>query len=226
MFRLMVNHYNNVDPIEFENDLAEKNWTILLIDDTSGRIKGFSTQMLFEHRYTNETLLIFFSGDTIIHPQYWGSQALPVTLGSLMQSVLSCCPGKKLYWMLISKGFRTYRFLPAFFNSFYPRFEKATPAWEQGLITSLGNRKFPDRYNPTNGILNSAAGSQSLKKEFAILSKAHLKNDHVRFFLNANPHFWRGDELICIAPFHEQNIKPYLLRSLKPKNGMQVQLRF
>ncbi|CAB1056348.1 hypothetical protein D1BOALGB6SA_1084 [Olavius sp. associated proteobacterium Delta 1] len=226
MYRLMVNHYNNVDPLEFAKDLAEKNWTILLVDRTSGKIKGFSTQMLFQHQYNDQTMLVLFSGDTIIDPGHWGSQALPVTLGRLMQSILASCPGEKLYWMLISKGFRTYRFLPVFFNAFYPRYDKATPAWEQGLITSLGKRKFADRYNSTNGIVTSSAHSQSLKKELSIPSKAHQKNHHVQFFLNANPDFGRGDELICVAPFHEQNIKPYLLRCLKTKKRKHLQFRF
>lgn len=223
MFRLMVNHYENVDPFKFENDLAEKNWAILLIDDTSGALGGFSTQMLFQHQYNNETMLILFSGDTIIHPKYWGSQALPVSFGCLMQSIRACCPGKKLYWMLISKGFRTYRFLPAYFNSFYPRYDKPTPAWEQGLINSLGKKKYPDRFNPTTGIIKSPARSQALKKELSILSKAHRRNHHVRFFLKANPDFRRGDELICIAPFHDRNIKPYILRYLKPNQAKKLQ---
>ncbi len=216
MYRLMQKHYKNVDQFEFEDDLAEKKWTVLLIEAASGTIKGFSTQMVFEHCYGDDILLIFFSGDTIIDSNHWGSQVLPNTVARLMQQEHLKFPDKKLYWMLISKGFRTYRYLPAFFNSFYPRYDRQTPLWEIGLINSLGRRKFADQYNAHKGVVVPSGHSPSLKKEFATLSKAHQTNPHVQFFLQANPGFRLGEELVCIARFDEQNLKPHLFRRLRP----------
>lgn len=225
MYRLMQKHYKNIDPLEFEDDLVEKNWTVLLIEEASGKIKGFSTQMVFEHRYGDDILLIFFSGDTIIDSNYWGSQVLPNTVARLMQQVHSKSPDRKLYWMLISKGFRTYRYLPAFFNSFYPRYDRQTPLREIGLINSLGRRKFADRYNAHKGVVMPLGHSQSLKKEFTIPNKAHQSNPHVQFFLQANPGFRLGEELVCIARFDEQNLKPYMLRRLKPVTFNQLEVK-
>ena len=56
-----------------------------------------------------------------------------------------------LYWYLISKGYRTYRFLPVFFREFYPRHDVATPPVEAAVLYALGRRKFGDSYDGANG---------------------------------------------------------------------------
>ena len=225
MYALMVQHFDNVFRAQFEKDLAEKDWVILLLDELSGELKGFSTQRLFEHDYKGESLLIMFSGDTIIHPDFWGSFVLPVTWGRLMLSIRSQYRNKKLYWMLISKGFRTYRFLPVFYYKFFPRYDQATPEWEQGLIHSLGKKKFPRQYDETSGIVRAAIRSQFLKASLAAVEEAQRKkNPHIDFFVQTNPNFHRGDELVCIAPFDETNIKPYILRELKKEKFENLQM--
>ena len=56
-----------------------------------------------------------------------GSLALPVAWGRLMLSLEEVGAGQHLYWLLTSKGYKTYRFLPVFFNEFYPCFSSPTP---------------------------------------------------------------------------------------------------
>ncbi len=216
MFQLLDRYYNNVVREQFDQDLAEKNWVILMTDSDSGEIKGFSTQMLFEHRYQGEDLQVVFSGDTIIDPAHWGSLTLPITFGNMMLDIHAENPGKKLFWMLISKGFRTYRFLPVFFREFFPRHDIPIDKWSQGLIHELGKRKFPDRYHPASGIVQAKVDSQSLKSELAEISNERReKNKHIDFFMARNPGAQRGDELVCLLPFYPANIKPFIMRELK-----------
>lgn len=225
MYALMVQHFDNVFRSQFEKDLAAKDWVILLLDEVSGELKGFSTQSLFEHNYKDESLLIMFSGDTIIHPDFWGSFVLPITWGRLMLSIRSQYRNKKLYWMLISKGFRTYRFLPVFYYKFFPRYDQATPEWEDGLIHSLGKRKFPGQYDETSGIVRAATHSQCLKAGLVTVKETQRKkNPHIDFFIQTNPKFHCGDELVCIAPFDEANIKPYILRELNKEKFENLQM--
>lgn len=222
MFGLMTTHYANVRQQEFESDLAEKDYAILLSDPSSGQIKGFSTQMLMDHRFDGEDMLVVFSGDTIIDPQHWGSIALPVSFGEMMFSIMSRHPGRKLFWMLISKGFRTYRFLPVFFKNFYPRHDQQTPSWEKQLMNSLGNRKFPDRYNETTGIVKAGSGAQVLRENLASASEHRQEqNPHIKFFLQSNPGHVHGDEIVCLCPFHSENLRGFILRELK-KRGIPM----
>lgn len=215
MLTLMQQHYRNVDKRNFAADLAEKDWVILLRNEDD-KICGFSTQLLFEHRFKDENLLVLFSGDTVIDAAHWGSFALPIAWGNLMLSLKKANPGKKLYWMLISKGVRTYRFLPVFFREFYPRHEKPTPIWESDLIDSLGQKRYPDRYNSETGLVEGSTTSQTLKAEFDLRGRS---NPHVDFFYSRNPHADNGTELVCIAPLGADNITPFIKRQLKKHAG-------
>ncbi|MEL6823746.1 MAG: hypothetical protein AAFP70_18465, partial [Calditrichota bacterium] len=178
MLQLMQEHYHHVDDMDFATDLSEKDWVILLRDKENA-IRGFSTQLLFEHAFEGEKLLILFSGDTVIEAAYWGSMALPIAWGQLMLSLKHSNPGHKLYWMLITKGVRTYRFLPVFFKEFYPRYDIPTPKWEGSLIHSLAKKRYPGTYDDNSGLIVGSGSSQSLKNKFDI----KRKNDpHVKFF--------------------------------------------
>jgi len=213
MLRIMQAYYCNVTRDQFLKDLAEKEWVILLWEN--GRICGFSTQMLFNHDVEGHQIQAIFSGDTVIDKNYWHSLALPVAWGRLMLSVLSDHPGRQLYWFLISKGYKTYRFLPVFFREFYPSCMKETPTLEKVLISSLGKRKFGDQFDSESGIIRASEGSQYLRPGVADITEIRRRDKHIAFFEKANPGHANGDELVCIARCHENNLKPFILRRLR-----------
>jgi len=51
MYALMKDYYENVDRLVFESDLKEKDWVLVINDDNSDRIVGFSTQVLFHMEF-------------------------------------------------------------------------------------------------------------------------------------------------------------------------------
>ncbi len=214
MFRLMQTYYLGVDNKQFRADLEEKDRVILLQEN--GTIRGFSTWMLTEHEVQERRVNIIFSGDTIIEKEYWHSLALPVAWGKLMLSVLAQNPDRQLYWLLTSKGYKTYRFLPIFFYEFYPSFARATPPFEKMLMDSFASDKFGDRYSPLTGILTASEGDQKLVPGVADITDARRKDSHVAFFEKVNPGYPRGNELVCLARCAPENIKPLIMRYLKP----------
>lgn len=75
MYALMDTFYDNITKDNFLKDLEEKDYCIVLRDET-GHIWGFSTQKIL-HIPVGDTMMHgVFSGDTIIHKDYWGSMAL------------------------------------------------------------------------------------------------------------------------------------------------------
>jgi hypothetical protein len=208
----MQTYYCNVTRDQFLKDLGEKEWVILLWKD--GRICGFSTQMLFKHDIEGHQIQVIFSGDTVIEKDCWRSFALPVAWGRLMLSILSDHPGQQLYWFLISKGYKTYRFLSVFFREFYPSHMKETPMMERTLISSLGRRRFGDRFDPEAGIIRASNGSQYLRPGVADVTDMRRRDEHIAYFEKANPGHAKGDELVCIARCHKSNLKPFILRRL------------
>ncbi|HWI56930.1 MAG TPA: hypothetical protein VNZ22_06870, partial [Bacillota bacterium] len=189
-----------------------KQWAILLYHKE--RLCGFSTQVLFDFPHENCLTRILFSGDTIIDKSCWGSLALPVAWGRLMLSLQAAGPDTALYWLLTSKGYKTYRFLPVFFQEFYPCCSAPTPAFEKTLLQHVAGHRFGNRFNPATGVLRAEPGAQRLREGVAGLDERRLRDPHVAFFHHQNPGHAQGDELVCLARCHPENLTPYIRRQL------------
>ena len=212
MCRLMQAHYEGVTERQFVADLKAKQWAILLRHQ--GCLCGFSTQVLFDHVFEGGVIKILFSGDTVIEKSHWGSMALPVAWGRLMLSLLRTQPDVELYWLLTSKGYKTYRFLPVFFQNFHPCCNTEPPAGGKELLQSIATHRFGNRYDPVSGILRAEPGNQRLREGIAELDDRRLRDPHVAFFQQRNPGHKQGDELVCLARFHPDNLNPYIRRQL------------
>jgi hypothetical protein len=212
MFRLMQVHYDGVSESQFLDDLRGKNWVILLHEE--GRLRGFSTQAVFSHEISDRQVNVLFSGDTIIEKSHWGSLALPVAWGRLMTSLQASDPAREFYWLLTTKGYKTYRFLPVFFRDFHPCPGVIMPPFERTLINNLATLRFGTRFDAGAGILRASQDSQRLRKGIAEIDEKRLRDPHVEFFQRMNPDHGRGDELVCLARWHPDNLTPYIRRQL------------
>lgn len=217
MFALMLRHYEGVSRDRFDADLDEKDWAILLSDRAGGEIVGFSTQMVFEAEADGRPIRTLFSGDTIVDRERWGDSALSHVWGRLALALIDRHDDVPLYWFLISKGYRTYRFLPVFFHEFYPRHAVPTPAWARAVIDALARHKFADGYEPRAGVIRAGAGKDRLRAGVAELTAERLRDPHVRFFASRNPGHVAGDELCCIAPLTRANFTAAAYRVIGPE---------
>ena len=212
MFALMQQHYVNVQRDVFDADLAEKPWLILVSDPANGDLCGFSTQMLLDADAEGRPIKALFSGDTIIDRKHWGDQALAHAWGRFALSLIDAHPDVELYWFLISKGYKTYRFMPLFFHEFYPRHDTPTPSWARTVIDALGHSRYPDDYDAQAGVIRAGPWQYRLREGLADVTPERLRDGHVRFFHTANPHHQRGDELCCLAPLTRDNFTPMAYR--------------
>ncbi len=154
MFNLMGTHYELMTFSKFREDLLEKDGAIVLRNERD-EIEGFSTYKFITTNFKGDEVASVFSGDTIINKEYWGSPALFNTFGLLLYKLMNDNKGKKCYWFLISKGYRTYFLLPLYFEIFYPRVDKETPEYEKGLIRHLAELKYPEAFIPELGIIKA-----------------------------------------------------------------------
>jgi hypothetical protein len=76
MYSLLSTHFQGVEQAVFEADLNQKNWVILLEDQASNTLKGFSTLLMYETVFAGEILSVVYSGDTIMDPSAWSSSVL------------------------------------------------------------------------------------------------------------------------------------------------------
>ena len=212
MLELMRGHYENVERRTFEGDLDEKDWVIVLSDAATGDLCGFSTQVLLEETLGQRQVRVLFSGDTIVARQYWGDNALARVWGRPALRLADASAAADLYWFLICKGYKTYRFLPVFFHEFHPRFDAVTPAWAAETINALGRRRYPERFDAERGVVRASAETDRLRPGLADVTEERLRDPHVRFFAERNPGHARGDELCCIAPLSRSNFRPSAYR--------------
>lgn len=207
MFELFRRHYDEVTFELFARDLEEKEHVIVLRDG-EGTLRGFSTVRTFELTVEGERLRLLFSGDTIIEHGWWGEQALGRAWSMLAGSIRAQSP-LPLYWLLLSKGHRTYLYLPLFFHEFFPRHDAAPPAREKAIIDAFGVSKYGRDYDPARGVVAFAESPGRLREDLADVGAHRLRNEHVRFFLEANPRYADGHELVCLARLEAGNMKMF-----------------
>jgi hypothetical protein len=207
MCTLLTHYFANVTRRQFEHDLAEKEWVVLLADTGSGQIQGFSTLMRLCVVIDGQPIVAFFSGDTIIDREYWGETQLPRLWGRHVFGLAENIHGARVYWFLISSGYKTYRFLPIFFREFYPTYQRPTPPAVKRLLDALAYLKFLSEYDSQKGVIRLAAATP-LRPGVAEITERRLKDPHVAFFVAANPGYDRGDQLACLVELTRANLTP------------------
>lgn len=153
MYALYSTCYRDTEQARFEHDLDDKTHCVIMRDDT-GKLRGFSTLKLYEQQWCDTTLRILFSGDTIVDPACWGSQQLAFCWIRLAGELKRNSPDRALYWFLICKGHRTYRYLRAFAHDFTPRFDRPAEPLRQALLDHLAVERFGHAYDAASGVLN------------------------------------------------------------------------
>ena len=132
----------------------------------------------------------------------------------------------ELYWILISKGYKTYRYLPTHFKEFYPRYDMPTPDFHKKLTDNFGEVKYPDDYDPKTGVLYTGGKADAVKEGVAEMKEHHFENPHLKFFAEANPGYVDGDELVCLikASFDNlnDNTQKLLAQFASTKNAAAV----
>jgi hypothetical protein len=205
MFQLLADNFDGVTPAQFGQDLAEKNWTLLI--RRGPRLVGFSTLLVYEATFQGEPLSVVYSGDTIVAQEAWGSSALARGWISAVNQLRAHYPRGKYYWLLLTSGFRTYRFLPVFWREFFPRHTAPTPPEVVELRDHLAGERFGEQYNGKSGIVRFRQ-PQRLRGALKEVPSERAANPHVAFFLQHNPGHIDGDELVCLTELCAENLTP------------------
>jgi hypothetical protein len=214
MYALMDRHFLAMSRDGFAADLAEKSSLILIHAVASGDLVGFSTLTRLDSCDQAGPVCAFFSGDTIIDRAYWGSPLLAQLWAQHVFDLAAQAATPRVYWFLICSGYKTYRFLPLFFRTFYPTYACPTPPEIGRLIDHLASLKFPHEYCPASGIVRLARPTP-LRAEVAPLTAERCRDPHIAFFAEVNPGHAEGDELVCLAELSHANLTPAGRRMLR-----------
>jgi hypothetical protein len=213
MYRLLNRHFDGVSRGQFYSDLEEKSHVIRLRRGPD--LVGFSTLVAYETVCEQSPVSVVYSGDTIVAPEAWGTTALPRAWIAAVNQLRSAFPRGRYYWLLLTSGFRTYRFLPLFWREFFPRFDRPTPTEQQRLIHQLATERFGAQYDPHAGIVRFNR-PQCLYPELSAIPETRTADPHVSFFATRNPEHARGDELVCLTELSPENLTAAGRRMVSP----------
>jgi hypothetical protein len=198
MFALMALCYDNVERERFLADLDHKH-SVIVMRDRAGVLQGFSTIRMAQEQLEGRRVKIMFSGDTVIHPDHWGTKALQRGFLSFVMREKLREPRVPLYWLLLSKGYRTYLLLTNNFPVSFPRRDYTPSSALVALRDRVARAWWGDEYDVTTEILRFTTPRDRVKAGVAPVDTALLENADIAFFLTKNPGAPQGDELVCLA---------------------------
>lgn len=204
MYRLMSEFYDNTDESVFRRDFFDKDYCLSLRNETE-ELVGFTTQKLLELDVDGKRVNGMFSGDTIIHKEYWGDIELFKVWANFWFPFAE--KYEEFYWFLICKGYKTYRIMPLFWAEFFPSFRAETPEHEQKIIGAYARLLYPDEYNPQSGVIEYKSVKDKLKSGVADIGEHELKNKDTAFFCERNPGHIIGNDLACLARIDKSVLK-------------------
>jgi hypothetical protein len=126
-------------------------------------------------------------------------------------------PSGNWYWLLLSAGYRTYRFLPVFWKNFRPSPGHETPDPLFDLMGILARERFGTQFDASSGVVRFDR-PQWLKPRLAVVPEGRKRDKHIAFFLKRNPGWREGDELVCLTELHDGNLTAAgrrIVRSIK-----------
>ena len=199
LFNIFHRYYAHVTRVQFDADFFAKDHVILL-RSPDHVVQGFSTLRNLELTHRGKRVRLVFSGDTVVEKEFWGQGTLGVEFLKYLFKQMLRAPLTPLYWFLISKGYKTYLLMANNFDEHWPRHEEATPQHEHQLMQQAATTLFGDNYDHECGLVRFAKSPGHLKRGVASVSDdLRDRNPRVDFFVQRNPTWLEGSELVCLA---------------------------
>jgi hypothetical protein len=212
MLALMRVCYEGVTDERFADDLATKQFVILLFVKGTRRLVGFSTLRIVRERLGRRTVDLAFSGDTVVHPEFWGTKSLQSAFARFLLGLKLRHPLRPCLWLLLSGGYKTYLILVNHLPRSFPN-RRWTPEPERRLfLERIAARWFGEHYDVERGVVRFGAGHYRVRSGVAPIDAETARRPDVAYFLERNPGHASGDELVCLAEFRLRDFVRVLLR--------------
>ncbi len=205
MYAILSKYFLGTSFDEFVADLSKKEVAIFI--EKEGEIMGFSTLVCSEVQVGSEAVPVIFSGDTIVEKEHRNSSGLGIEVANYFDMLRERFANRTVYYLLTTKGWRTYKVLPFFFNEFYPRTEVQIPKKIKSVMDRFCQEKYRDRYDAKRGLIVAVGNPQRIRTE-NLYDSAYpdRQSSDIDFFFEQNPNYLNGTELVCIASIDEANI--------------------
>lgn len=200
MFALFERYYDHVDYPTFVRDMDAKDEVIILTDSGDGSIRGFCTLKLsrFESERDGRGYYTLFTGDTIVDRPYWGQTAFHQAF-IWHWAKIALKTREPVYWLLITKGYKTYLIMGRNCPTHWPRYNAPTPPYIEERLRQASEAHFGVAYLAELGVVREGERQPRLKLGVAGVDEVVTMTEDMRFFERLNPHHAQGDQLVCFA---------------------------
>lgn len=198
MHALFEAHYASSPLATFLDDLSRKEGAFIVRRRSDSEIVGFSTLGIYRFELGGRTAKGLFSGDTIIEHAHRGSRTLQQAFAWKLFTEAIKAPLTPQYWLLISKGYKTYLLMARNFPDFHPRRAHASPDMAE-MVASYCEAMFPGKLDRETMLLRFGDDANRLKPDVADITDDMRSDPDIRHFERLNPTWAHGTELPCIA---------------------------
>ena len=212
MLALMRVCYDGVMPERFASDLDDKQFVILLFAKAGRALVGFSTLKVREERLGGRTVELVFSGDTVIHPDYWGAKSLQAAFGHFLLARKLRRPWRPCLWLLLSGGYKTYLMMTNNFPRSFPSRRGEPSPVRRAFLERIAREWFGSQYDAARGVVRFASPHYRVRDGIAPLDAVTAARPDVAFYLARNLGHAEGDELACLAEIRLRDLVTALTR--------------
>jgi hypothetical protein len=223
MFALFERYYADVSFERFLADLREKSHVLLFFEAEPGRPRGWPGRVIGFSTALRSGLAavpgatFLFSGDTVVDAAWQGGNLLQRAFFLLMLRTKLRHPVRPVYWMLISKGYKTYLLLTHHFPCGFPRHDAATPPRLRRAMDAYYAGRYPGAYARERGVIDFGESHGAVRGRLAEPPPEALADPGVGFFLDRNPGWREGQELACIAEIRWRDFASHALAAFLPR---------
>lgn len=216
MWSLYSQCYGNVERSLFEQDLKEKDCVFYGVNRNNGSFAGFTTAKFYTVEINGQKAGIFYSGDTIFLPEYWGQFILRWTVAKEVLAFKLRTFGTPLYWFLVVMGYRTYLSMARNFKNYWPTYKEDTPKEVEAMLAIISRQRFGLSYSEKTGLIKPSTGLVYLKEAVAPITQDILDISlEVSFLLKKNPEYAHGVEMPCLGRFDLGFLKIFAVKAAR-----------
>ncbi|HEY4999614.1 MAG TPA: hypothetical protein VII36_10740, partial [Usitatibacter sp.] len=191
---------------DYVEDLIKHHASIALVraaDD--GRLVGLAALDVYPTTFEGRKVAVIFTSHVMLDEPFRGQNLLQRLGWRMFVRTRLRFPLHAIFWFFDSFSYKSYMLLRRNFRDFWPRRERATPPWEQGLMNHLATQMYRDAWRPELGIVRRTAHKR-LRPETAPLQADYDRDPDLAFYARANPGHAEGDMLVCLCPLTLANL--------------------
>jgi len=172
-------------------------------DAADGRLCGMALLSAHAASHEGRAFRVLSTSAVCLEPAYRGLNA--VQRSGLFRLALERVrhPFSNVYWYFDTFSYKSYLLLSRNLAEYWPRPDRPTPAWENGVIELLARRHGGEAWSPTAGIIR--AQGRRLRPGIADVPPDD-PDPEIQYFLDRNPGHAAGERLPCLCPLNARNV--------------------